>query len=99
MSMLEKAGKHLAKKILARPHNHVGSPIPPPYLPDFPFSHRYLPNLTQIIVFSGTSLATLLVHLSFYTLNIWLFLLLPTLTFGNPGFLTAPPPHFFNVLP
>jgi hypothetical protein len=87
MSMLEKAGKHFTKKVLDKPHNHVGNTIRPPYLPDFPLSHRYLPNLIHIIVFAGTSLATLLVHLSFYTLNIALFLLIPTLTFGNPGFL------------
>jgi hypothetical protein len=41
MSMLVKARRLLAKKILARPHNHLGSPIPPAYLPDFPVSHRY----------------------------------------------------------
>jgi hypothetical protein len=56
-------------------------------------------HLTQTIVFAGTSLSTLLVHLSFYTLNISLFLLLPTLTFSNPGFLPPPPPQVFNVLP
>ena len=99
MSMLEKGGKHFTKKVLGRPHNHVGFLIRPPYLPDFPLSHRYLLHLIKIIVFAGTSLATLLVHLSFYILNVSLFLLLPTLTFGNPGFLTAPPPNVFNVMP